>query len=134
MKINISKTRATLTEPEALTSGMVGKTISLEFSDEWQGLNIIAVFSNGSISKDVINPQAEVIIPWEVLQEAGEHCEVGFYGYTLVDGVKVLAIPTIYCDLGHISQGADPSGDPLRNFRPQLPNSCRQMSTTLTNV
>ena len=112
MKIKVSKTVAEVSDLEQLTSGMVGKTVEAEFSSDWDGLTKVAVFSNGEISKDVINPSATIVIPWEVLATANKTVFAGFYGYTMEDGEKVLAIPTIYVDLGRARKGADPSDDP----------------------
>lgn len=120
MKIIISKTRIEKTGTMHITSGMVGATIDVEFSSDWEGLNKVAVFTNGEISKDVINPTDIITIPWEVLAEPNKTASVGFYGYSLVNGEKVLAIPTIYIDLGRIDKGADPSGDPAAEPTPTV--------------
>lgn len=120
MKLVISKTRIYKGKEIHLTSGMVGQAIDVEFSEDWDGLNKVAVFTNGKITKDVINPTDSLTIPWEVLAEPGKTASVGFYGYSMVNGEKVLAIPTIYIDLGRIDKGADPSGDPAAEPTPTV--------------
>lgn len=120
MKLIISKTRIEKSDTMHITSGMVGATIDVEFSSDWEGLNKVAVFTNGEISKDVINPTDIITIPWEVLDKPNKTASVGFYGYSMVDGEKVLAIPTIYIDLGRIEKGADPSGDPSAEPTPTV--------------
>ena len=120
MKLIISKTRIEKIGTMHITSGMVGATIDVEFSSDWEGLNKVAVFTNGEISKDVINPTDIITIPWEVLDKPNKTASVGFYGYSMVDGEKVLAIPTIYIDLGRIEKGADPSGDPSAEPTPTV--------------
>lgn len=120
MKLVISKTRIYKSKEIRLTSGMVGQTVEVEFSEDWDGLNKVAVFTNGKITKDVINPTDSLTIPWEVLAEPNKTASVGFYGYSMVNGEKVLAIPTIYIDLGRIDKGADPSGDPSAEPTPTV--------------
>lgn len=120
MKITVSEAFAEVTELEQLTSGMIGKTIDAEFSSDWDGLIKVAVFSNGEIAKDVINPSGTITIPWEVLAVPHKTVSVGFYGYTVENGEKVLAIPTIYADLGNVRRGADPSNDPSAEVSPKL--------------
>lgn len=92
------------------TSGQVGAEISFEFSEEWEGLAKTVVFSAGDVQRDVLMQEGEdtITIPWEVLQKAGEVLIVGVYG---IRGSE-LVIPTIYCRLGRVQRGADPSGDP----------------------
>ncbi len=120
MRLTASKTHIEKSGNIHLTSGMVGATIEVAFSEDWDGLNKVAVFTNGEVSKDVINPTESLTIPWEVLAEPNKTASVGFYGYSLVNGEKVLAIPTIYIDLGRIDKGADPSGDPAAEPTPTV--------------
>ena len=120
MRVTINKTCATVSNPEMLTSGMVGKTIDAEFSADWLGLIKIAVFTNGAVTRDVIEPMGTVIIPWEVLATPNKRVSVGFYGYRMEGGEKVLAIPTIWAELGAVRAGADPSGDPSTTPTPEV--------------
>lgn len=122
IKVSINKTCARLQNAEPLTAGMIGKQIELSFSDDWQGLNKIAVFSNGDTTKDVLESQWSdnvVTIPHEVLSTPGKTVSIGVYGYIIVGGEKVLAIPSVVEDIGAVVDGADPSGDPEAD--PTLP-------------
>lgn len=118
MKVIVSKTCAKVTDIEHLTSGLVGKVLNVEYSSDWDGLTVVAVFSNGSVTKDVLNPGNACVIPHEILASPNKRATVGFYGYVLEDGEKVLAIPTVLAELGTIRAGADPSGDPSAKISP----------------
>lgn len=97
-----------MTEAETLTSGMVGKQMKLEFSDEWEGLSKTAVFSAGAVTRDVVGVTDLVTIPAEVLAEPLKQLYVGIYGTSADD---TLAIPTLRAAGPWILPGADPSGD-----------------------
>ena len=92
---------------EPLTSGMVGQTIHFEYSHDFDGLMITAVFTDGKNTVDVVNPGNECIIPHEVLTNVGAAVKVGIYA---VRGDE-LVIPTVYATIGTVLKGADPSGD-----------------------
>ena len=92
---------------EPLTSGMVGAKVAFALSPDFDGLTVTAVFSNGAVTKDVLNPGAECFIPPEVLETAGKTVKVGIYA---VRGSE-LVIPTVYAPIGVVLPGADPSGD-----------------------
>ena len=107
IKVRYSKVcgRCMLREP--LTSGMVGQTIHFEYSHDFDGLMITAVFTDGKNTVDVVNPGNECIIPHEVLTNVGAAVKVGIYA-TRGDE---LVIPTVYATIGVVQKGADPSGD-----------------------
>jgi hypothetical protein len=67
------------------------------------------------VTKDVLNVGNVVEIPAECVAMTGYNLKVGFYG-TAGDTV---AIPTIWADLGMVTDAADPSGDTSTN--PLLP-------------
>ena len=92
---------------EPLTSGMVGTKVAFDLSPDFDGLTVTAVFTNGAVTKDVLNPGAECFIPPEVLATAGKTVKVGIYA---VSGSE-LVIPTVYAPIGVVLPGADPSGD-----------------------
>ena len=92
---------------EPLTSGMVGTKVAFELSPDFDGLTVTAVFTNGAVTKDVLNPGDECFIPPEVLATAGKTVKVGIYA---VSGSE-LVIPTVYAPIGVVLPGADPSGD-----------------------
>ena len=92
---------------EPLTSGMVGAKVEFVLSPDFDGLTVTAVFTNGAVTKDVLNPGSECFIPPEVLETAGKTVKVGIYA---VRGSE-LVIPTVYAPIGVVLPGADPSGD-----------------------
>ena len=92
---------------EPLTSGMVGAKVAFALSPDFDGLTVTAVFTNGAVTKDVLNPGEECFIPPEVLETAGKTVKVGIYA---VRGSE-LVIPTVYAPIGVVLPGADPSGD-----------------------
>lgn len=92
---------------EPLTSGMVGAKVEFVLSPDFDGLTVTAVFTNGAVTKDILNPGDECFIPPEVLETAGKTVKVGIYA---VRGSE-LVIPTVYAPIGVVLPGADPSGD-----------------------
>ena len=134
MKVTVNKTCATVSGAEMLTSGTVGKTIDVEFSAEWNDLIKIAVFTNGATTRDVLDPDSTIFIPWEVLATPNKRVSVGFYGYTIEDGEKVLAIPTIWAELGAVRAGADPSGDPSNPPSPEVAEQILAIIGDLENL
>ena len=92
---------------EPLTSGMVGAKVAFALSPDFDGLTVTAVFTNGAVTKDVLNPGDECFIPSEVLETAGKTVKVGIYA---VRGSEIV-IPTVYAPIGVVLPGADPSGD-----------------------
>lgn len=107
IKVRYSKVcgRCMLREP--LTSGMVGQTIHLEYSHDFDGLMTTAVFTDGKNTINVVNPGNECVIPHEVLTTVGATVKVGIYA---VKGNE-LVIPTVYATIGTVLKGADPNGD-----------------------
>lgn len=115
-KIEVSGTTAKLISHTKIPKGIVGAKIQIEYSDSaWDDLCKTVVF-RGGITKDIVNADAEVTIPAEVVSIAGINLSVGIYG-TDVDSTVV--IPTLWVDLGKVYPSADPSGDLSTN--PALP-------------
>ena len=82
-----------MTESEILVSGMVGKQVRFEFSEEWNGLNKTAVYRAGPVictSEDIGSVD---IIPEKVLAKALWRLYVGVCG-TDTEGKTV--IPTMF--------------------------------------
>ena len=107
IKVRYSKVNGRCMLREPLTSGMVGQPIHFEYSHDFDGLAITAVFTDGKNTVNVVNPGNECIIPHEVLTNVGAAVKVGIYA---VRGDE-LVIPTIYAHIGVVLKGADPSGD-----------------------
>lgn len=106
IKVIYNKTCGRCVQSEPLTSGMVGQPIHFEYSHDFDGLSVTAVFTDGKNTVDVVNPGNECIIPHEVLTTVGAMVKVGIYA---VRGDE-LVIPTIYAHIGVVLKGADPSG------------------------
>ena len=98
--------------PELLTAGMAkAVTVEFVFSDDWDGLTKIAVFSAGRTTVDVLESAWDgnkVVVPHEILADAGPIARVGVYGAN-ADG---LILPTVWVTLGKVMPAAEPSGDP----------------------
>ena len=107
IKVIYNKTCGRCVQSEPLTSGMVGQPIELEYSPDFDGLTLTAVFTNGKTTVDVLNPGNQCVIPHEVLDTVGTLVKVGIYA---VRGNE-LVIPTVYANIGVVQKGADPSGD-----------------------
>lgn len=109
MKIEVNGANAHVAERTLLTSGAVGLTCEFAFDRAWDGLMKTAVFRAGSVTRDVVDMEASVTVPHEVLETAGQKLLVGVYG---VNKAGDVVIPTVWADMGLILSGADPSGDP----------------------
>ena len=107
IKVRYSKVNGRCMLREPLTSGMVGQPIHFEYSHDFDGLTLTAVFTNSKTTVDVLNPGNQCVIPHEVLDTVGEVVKVGIYA-TRGDE---LVIPTVYATIGVVQKGADPSGD-----------------------
>ena len=107
IKVIYNKTCGRCVQSEPLTSGMVGQTIHFEYSHDFDGLTLTAVFTNGKTTVDVLNPDNQCVIPHEVLDTVGTLVKVGIYA---TKGDE-LVIPTVYAHIGVVLKGADPSGD-----------------------
>ena len=107
IKVIYNKVCGRCVQSEPLTSGMVGQPIHFEYSHDFDGLTLTAVFTNGKTTVDVLNPGNQCVIPHEVLDTVGTLVKVGIYA---VRGDE-LVIPTIYAHIGVVLKGADPSGD-----------------------
>lgn len=104
-----------MTETETLTSGMVGKEIKLELSNDWDNMTKTAVFIAGDVTRDVVGISDTVEIPAAVLAQPLQRLYVGIYG--VKDDGRVT--PTIRAEGPWIVPGADPSGD--EGTAPDLP-------------
>ena len=105
IKVRYNKVNGRCMLREPLTSGMVGQTIHFEYSHDFDGLMITAVFTDGKNTVDVVNPGNECIIPHEVLTTVGATVKVGIYA---VRGDE-LVIPTVYATIGIVLRGANPN-------------------------
>lgn len=100
---------------EVLTSGMVGKKVRLEFSEEWDGLTKTAVFMAGGVTRSVTGVSDVAAIPADVLARPVRKLYVGIYGVS-ADGAVT---PTIRAEGPEILPGVVPFGDVITD--PDLP-------------
>lgn len=105
IKVRYSKVNGRCMLREPLTSGMVGQSIHFEYSHDFDGLMLTAVFTDGKNTVNVVNPGNECIIPHEVLTTVGATVKVGIYA-TRGDE---LVIPTVYATIGIVLKGANPN-------------------------
>lgn len=132
IKILVSNTDAIATEVFPIVVGTVGLQVEFMYDSFWDDLQKTAVFRANGKTYDVLNIDDCAVIPWELLQRAGDRLLVGVYG-TNTDGS--LQIPTVWVDLGLIVPGADPSGD--ESADPTFPvweQILREVNTRLDNV
>lgn len=107
-KIQVSGTCAKTIYAIPITAGMIGGKVEILYSDPvWDGLSKTVVFQ-GAGTKDVLTQDQLVTIPAEVIAQDHVRLKVGIYG---TDAEGVLAIPTLWAELGTVQPGADPSGD-----------------------
>ena len=97
-----------MTVSETLTSGMVGKEISIITDSSWNGLQKYAVFRAGNVCKTAALSSQTIQIPKEVLTKPFCKLFVGVYG---TDAAEKLVIPTIMAEGPYICCGADPMED-----------------------
>ena len=105
IKVRYSKVNGRCMLREPLTSGMVGQKIHFEYSHDFDGLMITAVFTDGKKAINIVNPGNECIMPHEVLTTVGATVKVGIYA---VRGEE-LVIPTVYATIGTVLRGANPN-------------------------
>lgn len=96
-----------------LTAGIVGVPVTFNLNEEWNGLNVIAVFEGGGnrISLPLLGRKT-IPLPWEVVARPNIRLRIGAEGRA-EDGSVV--IPTVWADAGYVAwgvnatQGSDPS-------------------------
>ena len=108
------KARLTLTgSGELLSAGMAGVVpVRFEFSEDWDGLEKTAVFTNGIRTVNVEESMwadGVCLLPAEVLVTAGKTVMAGVYG---TNGLH-LVLPTVWCVLGRVEPAAALSGESL---------------------
>lgn len=114
--IKVSGVKAVTNDYPTIPAGIVGATVTFEFTDPaWDGLSKTAVF-RGCVTRDVLMTGNVVRIPAETVAQACPFLFVGIYG---TDAADNLVIPTLWLSLGTVRDAADPSGDPGTD--PDLP-------------
>lgn len=119
VEITIRKADSNAINFETLTTGMVNAVwVHFDFSEHWEGLTKIAVFTNGIRSINV--PEAawtdnSCTVPSEVLQVPWRTVRCGVYGMR----GETLVLPAVMVGIGRVKPGTDPNGDPGTD--PELP-------------
>lgn len=130
-KIQVSGTCAKTIYAIPITAGMIGGKVEILYTDPvWDGLQKTVVF-HGAGTKDVVTQDKLVTIPAEVIAQDHVHLRVGVYG---VNAESVLAIPTLWAELGTVQPGADPSGDPSTDDTLPVWAQLRAMIGNLENL
>ena len=116
-RLYADKTQLAVCQREPVTSGSVNVCrVRFDFSEDWDGLERVAVFSAGAESRTVLLDAAnECAVPWEVLKKPRFRLAVGVYG---TQGGEIV-LPTVMADLGIIHPGAAP-GEESRPPTPEL--------------
>ena len=115
-EVKVAKTTCETTRLVPIPKGIVGATVSIEYTDSaWDGLQKTVVFRS-AVTKDVLAVGNEVVVPAEVVSRAGVNLYMGVYG---VDAANNVVIPTIWTELGLVNGAAAPSGDSSTD--PSLP-------------
>lgn len=107
MYVEIDKNKAWCRERGLLTTGSVGETVELDFSDDWDGLEKFAVFRAYDVSEAAAISGDFIEIPARVLTKPDVQLLLGVYG---INTEGTVIIPTVYVDLGTIRVGANLSG------------------------
>ena len=112
-KVKVYGTQAVTVSAGDIPVGIIGATVSLEFSPEWAGLTKNVMFLG---AKDVamLDVQDSVYLPPEVVSAANLNVKMGICG---VDANKKMVIPTLWADLGVVKPGTPVS----LGYDPQLP-------------
>lgn len=127
-EVKVAKTTCETTRLVPIPKGIVGATISIEYTDSaWDGLQKTVVFRS-AVTKDVLDVGSEVVVPAEVVSRAGVNLYMGVYG---VDTANNVVIPTIWTELGLVNAAAAPSGDSSTD--PSLP-VWAQIQTDIGNL
>lgn len=99
--------QAKIRSDDLVTSHSIGIPVTFVLSEDFDGLESIAVFKGSGHSVDVIPINNTCVVPPECLTVDGGYLEIGVYGRN-ADGT--IAIPTIWADAQRILRGAVPSG------------------------
>lgn len=105
--VALEKNKAWVMERDLLTTGSIGQTVELAFSDDWDGLEKFAVWRAYDISVAAAISGDTIEIPARVLTKPDVQLLLGIYG---INTAGTVVIPTVYADLGTIREGANLSG------------------------
>lgn len=107
MLARIQKNQLQIRNNTPLIQGTVGATLQAAFSEDWEPLSIVAVFSSGSTRRDVVVGENEIVIPWELFSEADHDLFLNFHGS---DEAGQIVLRSNIVSLGRILPSNAPSG------------------------
>lgn len=102
--IKVTGASITCTASGKITSGMVGLPVVIEYDESWMGLTKTAFFRVGNQVRKRNDIGTSTTVPWEILRTHGKTLDIGIEGRD-ADGNIVL--PTTWCVVGHVYEGAD---------------------------
>ena len=122
--LHVEKNKLILLNREPVTSGSVNiYDVRFEFSADWEGLDQVAVFRTGCVSREVqLGTSGACLVPWEVLRVPGYQLKVGVYGK---QGEEVV-LPTAWVSLGMILEGVILEDVPTGGLPPSSPGLWEQ--------
>ncbi len=125
IELYADKASLSVTRRELITSGSVGAyRVKFQFSQDWEGLERVAVFRAGDRSVSVLLDGAgECDVPWEVLGLPNRRLMAGVYGTS----GGTLVLPTVWADCGAILEGVSPG----ETTRPPTPGPFEQVLAQL---
>lgn len=99
----VNKNHLNVRTRELLTAGSQNvNTVEFRFNEAWDGLAKTATFKTSKKTISVLLNTNIIVIPWEVLADAGEILAVGVFG---VSG-ETLVLPTVWGILGKVMDAA----------------------------
>lgn len=99
----VNKNHLNVRTKELLTAGSQNvNTVEFRFNEAWDGLAKTATFKTSKKTISVLLNTNIIVIPWEVLADAGEILAVGVFG---VSG-ETLVLPTVWGILGKVMDAA----------------------------
>ena len=109
--ITANTRQATVTNKELLTSGSAGIEVKFTLSEDYDGLETIAVFRTGDASDAtkvdvVLDSSLECVVPSETLEDEGEVLFIGVYA---ANSGGTVIIPTVWASAGVVKPGTEPN-------------------------
>lgn len=126
--VECQKNQAKVRHTEPITSGSQNVyVVQFKLSEEWDPLVATAVFMAGNrIINVLLDEDRECMIPWEVMQYAGDQVMVGVFG--TMNGNVVL--PTVWASMGNLQQGVTTGiygGEPTPTVYQQIVEELRRI-------
>lgn len=131
--IYVDGVSAVAAKSERLTSGRVGMPVALILDAEtWANLDcLVSVRGSGVVRNAIFAGSAgtgayadriigSITVPHDCMTQPYSHLLIGIRGVREENGTTVEVIPSIYCDLGVIEQGASDAGEGDSDYEKSL--------------